>query len=189
MKTRCILQVEDDENDVLLLRLVFEKAGIECPLRVVGDGQMAIDYLLGAGAYADRERFPLPCLVLLDLNLPMRGGLEVLGWIRQHPILKKLVVVVFSSSALQVDVERAYQLGANSYIAKPRGIEKTLEIAQLLKGWWLGYNQFAPIELAPPMAGTMHLQNETPAWRSPSLERAGPAVNNSASQPCHPKQR
>jgi CheY-like chemotaxis protein len=107
---------------------------------------MAMDYLSGSGAYADRQKFPLPCLVLLDLNLPMRAGLEVLEWIRQQPNLKKLVVVVFSSSALSTDIDRAYELGANSYITKPMELEKTMEIAQLLKGWWLGYNRFAPIE-------------------------------------------
>jgi CheY-like chemotaxis protein len=173
VNTPCILQVEDDENDVLLLELVFKKAGLECPLRVVEDGQKAIDYLSGAGAYADREKFPLPCLVLLDLNLPVRSGLEVLAWIRQHAVFKKLVVVVFSASALQVDVERACLLGANSFITKPRGFEKTLEIAQLLKGWWLGYNQFAPIEAGPPIAGTRLLPDEAPSRHSASLEPAG----------------
>ncbi len=146
LKTRCILQVEDDENDVFLLRRVFQKAGMPCPLQVVGDGQAAIDYLSGTGVYSDREKYPLPCLVLLDLKLPMRGGLEVLKWIRQHPVLKKLVVVVFSSSDRHEDVDRAWELGTNSYITKPAEIQKTLEIAQLLKGWWLGYNHFAPIQ-------------------------------------------
>jgi CheY-like chemotaxis protein len=110
VKTRCILQVEDEETDVLLLRLVFEKAAVACPLQVVRDGQTAIDYLSGAGVYADRKTFPLPCLVLLDLNLPIREGLEVLAWIRQHPVFRNLVVVVFSSSALPEDIERAYNL-------------------------------------------------------------------------------
>ena len=141
----CILQVEDEETDVFLLRRVFEKAEMPCPLQVVSDGQMAIDYLSGTGDYADREKYPLPCLVLLDLNLPLRKGLEVLEWIRRQPVLKKLVVVVFSSSAHPLDVDRACELGANSYIAKPNGVEKTLEVALLLKGWWLGYNHFAPI--------------------------------------------
>ena len=138
--------MEDEESDVFLLRRVFQKAEMPCPLQVVQDGQMAIDYLSGVGPYADRERYPLPCLILLDLNLPKRGGLEVLQWIREHPKLKKLVVVVFSSSALPVDVNRAYELGANSYISKPGEMQKILEIAHLLKGWWLGHNHFAPIE-------------------------------------------
>jgi CheY-like chemotaxis protein len=95
---------------------------------------MAIDYLSGAGPFADRQKHPLPCLVLLDLKFPKLNGLEVLAWIRQQSSLKKLVVVMFSSSSQPADVDRAYELGANSYIQKPAGVEHTLEIAQLLKG-------------------------------------------------------
>jgi CheY-like chemotaxis protein len=146
LKTHCILYVEDDENDVLVLRHVFQKAGLAGQLQVVRDGQMAIDYLSGAGAYADREKYPLPYLVLLDLGLPERGGLEVLQWIRQHPSLKKLVVLVLTSSPFAEDVDRACELGANSYLTKPSGLPKNLEMAQLLKSWWLDYNHFAPIE-------------------------------------------
>ena len=145
MSTKCILQVEDDEADVFLLRRVFEQAGITSPLQTVADGQMAIDYLSGVGEFADRQKHPVPCLVLMDLNLPRKDGLEVLRWIRQQPNLNKLVVVVFSSSALDRDVERAYELGANSYIQKPPSLDQLREIAQLIKGWWLGYNHFAPV--------------------------------------------
>jgi len=143
LETRCILHVEDEENDVLILRHVFQKAGLAGQLQVVRDGQMAIDYLSGAGAYANRKKYPLPYLVLLDLGLPKRRGLEVLEWIRQHPSLKKPVVLVVSSSALQADVDRACELGANSYFTKPSGLPKTLELAQLLEGWWLRYHRFA----------------------------------------------
>lgn len=146
MNKGCILQVEDEEIDVFLFRHVFEMTGITSPLRAVSDGQLAIDYLSGSGVYSDRDRYPMPYLVLLDLNLPMRSGFEVLKWIRQHPVLKTLVVIVFSSSALQQDVNEAYELGANSYIAKPSEIQKILEVAQLLKGWWLGHNKFAPFQ-------------------------------------------
>jgi CheY-like chemotaxis protein len=145
LNSSCILQVEDDENDIFLLRRVFERAGIESPLRVVTDGEMAIDYLAGAGVYADRQQYPLPCLVMLDLKLPKKSGLEVLAWIRQHPVFKKLVVLMFSSSIQPEDIDRAYELGANSYVQKPVEMQRTLEVAQLLKGWWLGYNQYAPI--------------------------------------------
>ena len=159
MKSRCILHVEDDEPYVFLLRLTFERAGITNPLYAVSDGQMAIDYLAGAGAFADRERHPLPCLVLLDLKLPKVGGLEVLKWIREQPELKKLVVVVLSASAQLEDIERAYELGANSYIEKPCALERMQEIAHLLKGWWLGYNHYAPIDVARCAASdlTKHL--------------------------------
>jgi CheY-like chemotaxis protein len=145
MSTQCILQVEDEEADIFLLQHVFKKAAITSPVRAVMDGRMAIDYLSGTGPYADREKYPLPCLVLLDLKLPKISGLEVLAWIRQNQNLRGLVVVVFSSSANPTDVERAYQLGANSFIQKPQATAQTLELAQLLKGWWLGFNRFAPI--------------------------------------------
>ncbi|HWH69743.1 MAG TPA: response regulator [Candidatus Sulfotelmatobacter sp.] len=140
--TIAILQVEDEEADITLLQYVFRQAGIQVPLRAVTDGQMAIDYLSGAGPFADRATYPLPCLILLDLKLPKLTGLEVLAWLRQQPRLKRTVVIVFSSSAQLGDVERAYDLGANSFIQKPPDLEHTREIAQLLKAWWLGYNCF-----------------------------------------------
>jgi CheY-like chemotaxis protein len=146
VKNDCILQVEDDEDDVFMLQHAFNRTGIACPLEVVRDGQAAIDYLTRAALPANRESTPVPCLVLLDLNLPARTGFEVLKWIRQHPLYKKLVVVIFSASQLQKDINMAYELGANSYIVKPGALPKLMEIGQLLKGWWLGYNQFAPID-------------------------------------------
>jgi CheY-like chemotaxis protein len=145
MTTKSILQIEDDENDVFLLRNVFEGAGIANPLHFVTDGQMAIDYLSGNGQFADRQKYPLPCLVLTDLKLPKKSGLEVLEWIRHQPRLKKLVVVVFSSSAHPKDVDKAYELGANAYIQKTADPNQLKEIAHLFKGWWLGHNHFAPI--------------------------------------------
>jgi CheY-like chemotaxis protein len=156
-----ILQVEDDENDVFLLRTVFERAGITTPLHVVTDGQMAIDYLGRRGEFADSQKYPFPCLVLTDLNLPKRSGMEVLQWIRHHPRLKKLVVVVFSSSALPRDVDLAYELGANAYIQKSADLNQLTEIASLLKGWWLGYNHFAPI-VDSRMAEVAGMQQQIP---------------------------
>jgi len=147
---QCILQVEDDENDVFLMERAFAHAGITNPVRVAVDGQAAIDYLSVAGAFGDRQNYPLPCLVLLDLKLPKISGLEVLEWIRRQPELKKLVVVLFSSSLSPDEVERAYELGVNSFVQKPSDFRQTAEIAQLLKRWWLGYNQFAPVTETPP---------------------------------------
>ena len=129
-----ILYVEDEENDVLLVRLSFEAAQVAAPLRVVGDGREAIEYLGGSGRYADREQHPLPCLVLLDLNLPFVDGFEVLSWIREQEALKEMAVVIFSSSTLDQDKEHALALGASGYIVKPvnmaRMEETTREINQ-----------------------------------------------------------
>lgn len=140
---KCILQIEDEEGDIFLFKFACEQAGIDTPLQTVTDGQMAIDYLSGVGPYADRHKHPLPFLVLLDLKLPKVSGLEALAWIRQQPGLKHLVVIVFSSSAQPRDVERAYELGANSFVQKPSSLEETIELLQLLKSWWLRYNHFA----------------------------------------------
>lgn len=117
-----ILLVEDDSNDVLLLQRAFRRAGLTHALQVVSDGDQAVAYLGGDGQFADRTKHPLPALILLDLKLPRRSGLEVLEWLRnQPPEIKSLPVIVLTSSRLSEDVDRAYGLGANSYMAKPSG--------------------------------------------------------------------
>jgi CheY-like chemotaxis protein len=144
-----ILHVEDDEQDVFFLQRAFGAAGIANPVRHVRDGEEAIDYLGGTGPHANRKEPLQPHLVLLDLKLPGKSGLEVLEWIRAHPTLRAMVVIVFSSSPEPEDVERAYHAGANSYIVKPVDLDQYAEIAILLKRWWLGYNQFAPVGGTP----------------------------------------
>src|SRR5581483_1794343 len=100
-------------------RRAFAKANVPNPLIIVGDGDAAIAYLAGVDGYADRTRFPLPALVLLDLKLPRRSGLEVLEWIRKQPGVRRIPVVVLTSSRQRPDVDCAYDLGANSYLVKP----------------------------------------------------------------------
>src|ERR1051325_10745730 len=101
-----ILQVEDDPNDVFLLQHALKKAGVQNPIQVATDGQKSIDYLNGAGRFADRSTFPLPCLVLLDLKLPHVMGLDVLKWIRKRPGTA-LPVVILSASAEDADIAAA----------------------------------------------------------------------------------
>ncbi len=144
MKEKCILQVEDEEADSFLIQFAFKQAAITNPLKVVTDGKMAINYLSGAGCFGDREKFPLPCLILLDLKLPGTSGLEVLAWMRGQPNLRHIVVVIFSSSAQPQDLNRCYELGANSFVQKPAGLQETIAFARLLKAWWLELNRFAP---------------------------------------------
>ena len=115
---RTILQVEDDPNDVFLLQHAMKKVGLLNPIQVATDGQQAIDYLKGAGKFAEREEFPLPCLVLLDLKLPHVMGLNVLKWIRQQPGAP-LVVVMLTASGEDADIATAYRLGANAFLTKP----------------------------------------------------------------------
>ena len=141
-ESKVILLVEDDENDAFFLKYAFETAGITNPIQMVPDGQKAIDYLAGNGDYADRARFPFPCLVLLDLKLPICMGLDVLKWIRRKPDFDALLVVVLTSSADVRDVDAAYRLGARSFLVKPLSVDKRLELAKAIKLYWLDLNEF-----------------------------------------------
>ncbi len=145
LEATCILEVEDDKAQAFLLQYAFEQVGITNAVHVATDGQMAIEYLAGSPPFADRLKYPLPKLVMLDLNLPRKNGLEVLEWTRQQPVLKRLVIILFTTSCIPTDVDRAYDLGANSFIEKPVDLAHALEIARLLKGWWLDCNHFAVV--------------------------------------------
>ena len=142
---RAILLVEDNEDDVFLMKRALKEAGITNPLSVVEDGQQAIDYLSGTDRYADREKYPFPAIVFLDLKLPFKTGHEVLGWIRQLAHLDTLVVVVLTSSNEPSDVDRCYSLGANSYLVKPPTPEQLYELARKFKSYWLECNRY-PVE-------------------------------------------
>jgi CheY-like chemotaxis protein len=142
--TAAILLVEDSEDDIFLMKRAVKAAGILNPLWVVEDGQEAIDYLSGAGKFADRATHPLPALVFLDLKLPVTSGLSVLAWIRGQPEFDTLVVVVLTSSNEPSDIKESYRLGANSYIVKPPTAEQLLDLAKAFKWYWLELNQFQP---------------------------------------------
>lgn len=138
-----MLLVEDDPNDILLIQRAFAKACLVNPLKVVRDGEQAINYLAGTGDFADRSRYPLPSLILLDLKLPRKSGLEVLEWLRQQPMLKQTPVIVLTSSKESSDVSRAYELGANSYLIKPVGFEGLLELVKSIGMYWMILNKTA----------------------------------------------
>ena len=135
-----ILTADDDENDVLLLKMAFTKAGLADQLQRVKDGAEAIHYLQGDGIYADRESFPFPSLLLLDLKMPYKNGFDVLTWIRAHPVVKHLIVAVLTASKDEADIRRAYDLFTNSYLVKPTTIEGLEELAKKVKGYWLELN-------------------------------------------------
>ena len=139
--SRSILLVEDDPNDVLLIQRAFRKIGSEVPLLVVEDGSQAVAWLSGEGELADRDRHPQPDLVLLDLKLPRFSGFEVLQWLRAQPGLRRLPVVVLTGSREPSDVNRAFDLGANSYLLKPVGFDGLLAIVRALDLYWLTYNE------------------------------------------------
>jgi len=134
-----ILQVEDDVNDVFLLRHAMAKAGVPNPIQVATDGQQAIDYLSGAGKFADRDTYPLPCLVLLDLKLPHVMGISVLKWIREQPD-STLVVIMLTASGEDADIVTAYKLGANAFLTKPSRANNFVEMAVAIKDFWLTHN-------------------------------------------------
>lgn len=132
-----ILLAEDNDDHILLIRHAFKQANLLNPLQVVRDGDELIAYLSGAGKYANRDEFPLPSLILLDLKMPRRSGFEVLEWVRQHPTLNKIRVVVLTSSDEIKDVNRAYAMGANSFLVKPLDFRDFVEMSRAIKGYWL----------------------------------------------------
>lgn len=136
-----VLLVEDNPDDVLLTTRAFKRANLFSPIQVVEDGDKAVSYLSGAPPYDDRDRHPLPVLVLMDLKLPRRSGLEVLKWIRSVPALKALPVVVLTSSSEDRDVNSAYDLGANSYLVKPVGFDALFDMVKILQPYWVIMNK------------------------------------------------
>lgn len=136
-----ILLVEDDINDVTLFQRAYRKCELANPLQIVGDGEAAQDYLAGSGKYADRLAYPIPALVLLDFKLPRKSGLEVLEWMRSQNDLKRLPVVALTSSQEKADVNRAYDLGINSYLVKPAAFDNLMQLIQALSLYWMMLNQ------------------------------------------------
>lgn len=136
-----ILLVEDDPDDILLIRRAFARAGLQDSMEIVTDGEGAVDYLGGSGSYSSRERFPLPAVILLDLKLPRKSGFEVLEWIRAQPGLRRIPVVVLTGSGQRSDVDRAFDLGANSYLVKPVGLDALTEMMKTLNLYWLLLNE------------------------------------------------
>jgi CheY-like chemotaxis protein len=136
-----ILVAEDDPDDAVLIRRAFRKANVANPIQLVSDGEEALAYLGGHPPFGDRLQFPLPILMLLDLKLPRRSGHEVLAWIRQEPPIRRLPVVVLTSSREAADINRAYDLGANSYLTKPVGFDALLEMVRRVGLYWLILNE------------------------------------------------
>jgi len=132
-----VLYADDDVNDVFFMQHVWEELAIPNPLIDVNDGDAAIDYLTGNGAFADRAKYPLPCLLLLDLSMPAKTGFEVLRWIRAHPRLKTLSVVIVSGSNQERDVEAVKQLGITDYLVKPTTLNQLTESIRARLSLWL----------------------------------------------------
>ena len=134
------LLVEDNERDIDLMRRAFRKLELTNPLYVTRDGEQAVEYLTGQGIYGNREEFPLPFLILLDLQLPKRNGLEVLQWLRSTASLKHILVVVLSASEDGADIRKAYDAGANSYLIKRGNNVHVEEMMEMMEKHWAMLN-------------------------------------------------
>ena len=141
MSDATVLIVEDNEDDFLLLERAFHKAEIEADLKWVKDGSDAKAYLLGEGPYADRVAYPLPVFILADLKMPRMDGFELLSWVRSIPAFRRLPFVVLTSSNQNSDINRAYDMGANSYLVKPGEFQDLRRLSKSIRFYWLSVNQ------------------------------------------------
>ena len=163
---KIILQVDDDANDVFLLQHAMKKVGLTNPVQVVSDGQEAIDYLNGSGKFADREEFPYPALLLMDLKLPYVMGLDVLRWIRAQS-RTPLMIVMLTASAEQADITEAYRLGANAFLTKPSEASKLEDMVRAIQAFWLTHNTPPPEpspESSRPRRFSLALSGEPPPF-------------------------
>lgn len=138
--------VDDSENDLDLMRAAFRMAQCDLPLQEAHNGDEAIAYLKGEGPFGDRNKFPLPDVMLLDLNMPKKNGFEVLTWVRAQPGLKRLTIIALSASMRSADVERAFDLGATSFLVKPSNLAALADMLRCLCAW-VQLNQFPPLEV------------------------------------------
>ncbi len=141
VKKGLILLAEDEESDALIMQRAMKKAGLHYPLQRVSNGEEAIHYLAGEGKYSDRHLHPFPSLLLCDLKMPRTNGFEVIEWVRARPKLRRLPIIVLTASREHSDVNKAFDLGANSYVVKPTKIDHLVEVSKSLQQYWLEINE------------------------------------------------
>jgi CheY-like chemotaxis protein len=146
-----ILVAEDNPHDAFFLKRAFLRAGINAPIQFVDDGEQALNYLGGATPFTNRESFPLPNLMLLDIKMPRLDGFGVLRWVRRQPRLRRLPVVVFTSSGEPRDVDLAHELGANAYTVKPSAPDQLLDVVLSVERYWLRHHRY------PSLTSAIHL--------------------------------
>jgi CheY-like chemotaxis protein len=132
-----ILLVDDDEDDLVMFERAIRKAGVPALLRTARDGLEGLEYIEGIGKYADRETYPIPSVLILDLKMPRLSGMELLSWIHEHVEYQVIPTIVMSSSSLQSDVRKAYELGANTYMVKTQDLRLLTRRIQLLYEYWM----------------------------------------------------
>jgi CheY-like chemotaxis protein len=139
---RVVLLVEDDPGDARLVQRAFNKIGLRVPLLRVGNGDDAVAYLNGDPPYENRAAYPVPAVILLDIKLPRRSGLEVLQWVRsRQSAVRRIPIVMFTSSRHTTDINTAYEAGANSYLTKPETTAQLVTIAEAFKTYWIQLNE------------------------------------------------
>ncbi len=143
-KPAVILLVEDNRMDIELTLDAFKEAKLKNKIQVVTNGQEALNYLKRQGEYSDTEKYPMPDIILLDLKLPGIHGFEVLRQIKEIPVLKRIPIIILTSSSDQGDRAMSYDYGANSYLVKPVSFEGFLAVVNKIEGYWLSLN------VAPP---------------------------------------
>lgn len=136
-----ILLVEDTLSDATLIQRGFDKSNVQNPIVWVKNGQDALGYLSGFGQYGDRIRYPMPALILLDLDLPQMTGFELLQWKRTQPSIRRIPVVVLTGDSATSAINSAYDLGANSYLIKPGKPDEILRIVKTIQEYWLELNE------------------------------------------------
>lgn len=146
-KAKIILMAEDDADDRLLARDALAECGLADDLRFVENGEELLDYLLQRGKFDAQT--PRPGLILLDLNMPLKDGREALGEIKSHTVLRRIPVVVLTTSRADTDIEHIYYLGANSFITKPVRYESLVEVMKAISQYWLKIVELPAPTVAP----------------------------------------
>lgn len=141
-----ILLVDDNPMDVILTLDAFNEAKLNNNINVARDGEEALEYIFGKGQFADRTKFPMPSLILLDLKMPGIDGFEVLRQIKNTEKLKRIPVIILTSSKEEGDLALSYDIGANSYLVKPVNFNGFIEVVKKIDDYWFTLNIGASIE-------------------------------------------
>ncbi|MGH7951073.1 MAG: response regulator [Limisphaerales bacterium] len=138
-----ILLIEDSDNDIFLMERALRKAEITLPLQIEKNAERAVDYLSGKPPFESRQLYPLPCLILLDLSMPLMTGHEILKWRQGQPAIRRIPAIVLTLSEQRDDIVNAYDAGVNAYLVKPPTFDGLVELAKVIKTFWLVHNVFA----------------------------------------------
>ncbi len=150
LSNHLILMAEDDADDQLLVQEAFAECGVKEQIRFVADGEELLDYLMRRGRYLTAGTAPRPGLILLDLNMPRKDGREALKEIRDHPDLRRVPIVVFTTSRADTDIRQVYELGANSFITKPAAFDALVTTVTKMVGYWFGLVELPSAKASAP---------------------------------------